>query len=281
MLGRTRRWTERLSLGGLAVAGFAVGVADLLGWLDKVAPKGVATLTLLLVSGVIVVLLVELTPLRALDDIRDRLAGLDIDTIAAALRREHYAGVVRVHQRFPDEVFADYVGQARRVTILNTWIPNLDLLERQLAAAIVDHRAEVRIMLLHPKSLLVGLRDEALRGRSGSSGDSGDAHVRTGVTNCLETLARMHRQLPKRHGHLKVRVFNSLTSVSVYRADRHYLVSVFLHGQLAIHSPQFEIEGTEDTVLGQQIQRELDTLWDMGHDIDLNDWTRSIDKIRF
>jgi hypothetical protein len=53
MPSRTRRWTERLSLGGLAVVGFA----DLLGWLDRVAPKGVATLTLLLVSGVIVVLL--------------------------------------------------------------------------------------------------------------------------------------------------------------------------------------------------------------------------------
>jgi hypothetical protein len=278
MPGRTRRWIERLSLGGLAVAGFTVGVADLLGWLDKVAPKGVATVTLLLVSGVIVVLLVELTPLHALDDIRKRLAGLDIDTIAAGLRREHYGGVVKVHKRFPDDVFAGYVEQARHVTILNTWIPNLDLLERQLEAAIVDHRAEVRIMLLHPKSLLVGLREEALRGRTD---DSGDAHVRTGVTNCLETLARMHRRLPKRQGNLKVRVFNSQASVSVYRADRRYLVSVFLHGQLAIHSPQFEIEGTEDTVLGEQIQRELDTLWDIGHDVDLNDWIRSIDKIRF
>jgi hypothetical protein len=77
-------------------------------------------------------------------------------------------------------------------------------------------------------------------------------YVRTGVTNCLETLARMHRRLPKRQGNLKVRVFNSQASVSVYRADRRYLVSVFLHGQLAIHSPQFEIEGTEDTVLGEQ-----------------------------
>jgi hypothetical protein len=278
MPGRTRRWTEWLSLGGLAAVGFAVGVADLLGWLDKVAPKGVATLTLLLVSGVIVVLLVELTPLHTLDDIRKRLAGLDIDTIAAGLRREHYGGLVKVHKRFPDEVFAGYVEQARQVTILNTWIPNLDLLERQLEAAIVDHRAEVRIMLLHPKSLLVGLREEALRGRSD---DSGDAHVRTGVTNCLETLARMHRRLPRRQGNLKVKVFNSQASVSVYRADRRYLVSVFLHGQLAIHSPQFEIEGTEDTVLGEHIQRELDTLWEIGRDVDLNDWIRSIDKIRF
>lgn len=278
MPGRTRRLAERLSVGGLAVVGFAVGIADLLGWLDKVAPKGVGTMTLLLVSGVVVVLLIELMPLRALPDIRDRLAGLDIDTLAAGLRRAHYGGVVKVHKRFPDDVFLDHVGRARQVTILNTWIPNLDLLERQLETAILEHRTEVRILLLHPKSLFVGLREEALRDQSD---DTGDAHVRTGVLNCLDTLSRMHRKLPKRQGNLKVRVFNSLASVSVYRADRHYLVSVFLHGQLAIHSPQFEIEGSEDTVLGTQIQRELDTLWDIGHDVDLTDWKRSVDKIRF
>ncbi|WP_340688234.1 hypothetical protein LCL61_19920 [Amycolatopsis coloradensis] len=76
-------------------------------------------------------------------------------------------------------------------------------------------------------------------------------------------------------------MFNSQASVSVYRADGRYLVSMFLHGQLAIDSPQFEIEGTHDTVLGEQIQRELDTLWDIGRDVDLGDWNRSIDMIRF
>lgn len=278
MAAKGRQWTERLTVGGLAVVGFVVGIAELLGWLDKVAPKGVGAVTLMLVSGVILVLLVELAPLSALPDIRDRLAGLDIDTIAASLRRTHYGGVVKVHKRFPDEVFIDHVARARRVTILNTWIPNLELFEPQLEAAILNHRAEVRILLLHPRSLFVGLREEALRDLSD---DSGDAHVRTGVNNCLDTLARMHRKLPKRQGNLKVRVFNSLASVSVYRADGNYLVSTFLHGKLAINSPQFEIAGSEDTVLGVQIQRELDTLWDIGHDVDLTDWHRSIDKIRF
>lgn len=42
-------------VGVLAVVGFAVGVADLLGWLDEIAPEGVATPTLLLASGVIVI----------------------------------------------------------------------------------------------------------------------------------------------------------------------------------------------------------------------------------
>ncbi|OXM53010.1 hypothetical protein CFP75_08905 [Amycolatopsis alba DSM 44262] len=272
-----RRWLELLSLGGLAVVGFTVGIAEQLGWLDKVAPKGVSTLTLIMVSGVVVVLLIELTPLRALEDIRDRLAGLDIDSIASSLRRSHYGGVVEVHKRFPDDAFAARVAKAKQITILNTWIPNLELLEHELEAAIVDRRAEVRIMLLHPNSMLVGLREAAL----GRTDGAGNAFVSTGITNCLETLSRLHRRLARRQGNLKVRVFNSQASVSVYRADGHYLVSMFLHGQLAINSPQFEIEGTHDTVLGEQIQRELDTLWDIGRDVDLGDWNRSIDMIRF
>ncbi|MFC3453427.1 hypothetical protein [Amycolatopsis speibonae] len=277
MLRRMRRWLELLSLGGLAVAGFAVGIAEQLGLLDKIAPKGVTTLTLIMVSGVVVVLLVELTPLRALEDIRDRLAGLDIDTIASTLRRSHYGGVVEVHKRFPDDAFAARVAKAKQVTILNTWIPNLQLLERELEAAILDRRAEVRIMLLHPNSMLVGLREAAL----GRTDGAGNAFVSTGITDCLETLHRLHRRLARRQGNLKVRVFNSQASVSVYRADGRYLVSMFLHGQLAVNSPQFEIEGTHDTVLGEQIQRELDTLWDIGRDVDLGDWNRSIDMIRF
>ncbi|WP_410660054.1 hypothetical protein [Amycolatopsis sp. lyj-112] len=276
MLRRMRRWLELLSLGGLAVVGFGVGIADQLGWLDKVAPKGVATLTLLMLSGVVVVLLVELTPLRALDDIRDRLARLDIDTIAQSQRRSRYGGVAKVHKRFSDDDFVERIAKANQVTILNTWIPNLDLLEKELEAAIRDRRAEVRIMLLHPKSLLVGLREAAL----GRSEQAGNAFVRTGIMNCLETLARMHGRLAEHQGNLKVRVFNSQASVSVYKADGRYLVSMFLHGQLAINSPQFDIEGSEDTVLGEQIQRELDTLWDIGRDVDLGDWNRSIDMIR-
>ncbi|MFI6308155.1 hypothetical protein ACIBCH_40220 [Amycolatopsis thailandensis] len=277
MLRRMRRWLELLSLGGLAVVGFVVGIAEALGWLDKVAPKGITTLTLIMVSGVVVVLLVELTPLRALEDIRDRLAGLDIDTIASSLRRTHYGGVVEVHKRFPDDPFAARVAKAKQVTILNTWIPNLELLEHELETAIVERRAEVRIMLLHPNSMLVGLREAAL----GRSDGAGNAFVSTGIASCLDTLSRLHRRLAKRQGNLKVRVFNSQASVSVYRADGRYLVSMFLHGQLAINSPQFEIEGTHDTVLGEQIQRELDTLWDIGRDVDLGDWNRSIDMIRF
>ncbi|WP_405064058.1 hypothetical protein OG474_21065 [Kribbella sp. NBC_01505] len=270
------RWIQWLTLGVPAIAALAVGLADQLGLADKVSEKSVARLTLLLVGSAILNLFVALQPLDALRDIRRRLAGLDLEGVAEQQRREQYAGVTKVHRVFPVEVFEGYLATAQQVTILNTWIPNLGRLERDLRTAITERRTEVRILMLHPKSELVGLRDAALRA---SSGDAGAAHVRSGVEDCLQKLCNLHSRLDRGHrSYLKVRVFDSQASISVYRADQHYLVSVFLHGQLAIDTPQFEIEGAEDTILGVQVQEELDQLWNIGHDVDLANWRESIEK---
>ncbi|GAA1345941.1 hypothetical protein [Saccharothrix algeriensis] len=273
MPGRLRRRAERSALVVMAVLGIAVLVADAVGWLDRLAPGGVIPkITLLVLSTVTVVLLLEVERFQALDRIQDSLAGLDIKGIAAALREEHYAGLVKVHRKFDDELFGRYVDQAKRVTVLNTWIPNLELLRADLEQAL-KRRAEVRILLLHPKSRVTDIRDRALRERGV---DPVAEPVRDGILRCLRILHSIHRDLDeRRRGRLKVRLYNSLPAVSVYRADERYLVSMFLHGQLAIDSPQFEIDGA-DTRLGRQIQRELDTLWEIGRDIDPGDWQRGI-----
>jgi hypothetical protein len=189
------------------------------------------------------------------------------------MREEHYGGLVKVHRKFDEQVFGAYVERARQVTILNTWIPNLELLRADLER-VLKRRAEVRVLLLHPKSLVTDLRDRALRERGVNQVTR---PVREEIERCLDVLESIHSDLDeRRRGKLKVRVYNSLPAVSVYRADDHYLVSMFLHGQLAIDSPQFEIDGT-GTRLGQQIQKELDTLWNIGHDVDLANWQRDID----
>jgi len=272
--GKLRRRAERLGLGTIAILGIAVLAADTLGWLDRLANgDAIPKITLLMLSTVTIFLLLEVERFQTLDKIEASLANLDIQGIAQTLRREHYAGAVKVHRRFLDTDFSKYLGRAKHVTILNTWIPNLQMLRSDLEAAL-NRRAEVRILLLHPKSMVTGLREQALRERGVTEIDE---PVRDGIERCLGILDTMCRQLDaRRRSKLKVRVFNSLPSVSVYRADDHYLVSMFLHGQLAIDSPQFEIEGA-DTVLGRQIQRELDTLWEIGHDVDPTNWTRSID----
>lgn len=271
-----RRRAERAALAVMASLGIVVLAANELGWLDRLAPGGVIPkITLLILSTVTIFLLLEVERLQTLDKIEASLANLDIQGIAAALRDKHYAGLVKVHPRFSEELFGEYVGKAKQVTILNTWIPNLELLREDLEQAL-KRRAEVRILLLHPKSMVTGLRERALRERGV---DQGGEPVRDGIERCLKVLHSMHRDLDdRRRGKLRVRVYNSLPAVSVYRADEHYLVSVFLHGQLAINSPQFEVDGAE-TPLGRQVQRELDTLWDIGHDVALDDWQRGIDLI--
>jgi uncharacterized protein DUF4062 len=193
------------------------------------------------------------------------------------VRRDQYGGLERVHERFPDEVFIRYVESARRVTILNTWIPNLVRLRRALAGAL-ERRAEVRALLLYPYSDLAGVRDRALRTRGVTSMD-GSVNVTDGVERSLKTLASIAGQVDaEARASLQVKVYNSQPSIAVYRADEHYLVSMFMHGQLAIQSPQFEISGA-DTVLGSHVQDELETLWTIGYDVDPLDWSGDLSRI--
>lgn len=274
-----RRRAERLALAVMAATGIAVVVADLVGWLDSAAASNaLPKITIVILSTVTLFLLLEIARFETLDNINSQLSKLDIDAIAGRLRNEHFAGVTKVHPRLIEEEYLSYVARARdELTILNTWIPNLQRLQEAIAEAIISRRVQVRILLLFPHSGVAQLRDEALRTvRDPAQQDN----VREGVERCLSILEHIHRQIgAERHELLTVRVYNSLPSISVYRADSTYFVSVFLHGQLAIDSPQFEINGT-DTVMGREVQRELDTLWGIGHDVDLRDWRRSLQAMR-
>ncbi|MGG8408090.1 hypothetical protein ACM614_16510 [Streptomyces sp. 12297] len=291
MDGDFRYRAERIALAVMAASGVLVLLADLFGWLDVLAPGGaLPKVTLLILSTVTVFLLMEIDRLRKLDDVDDRLAvldanmqaqlsKLDIDAVAQRLRQERYAGVIGVHGRFPEEEFIRYVENARQeVVILQTWIPNLPHIKRALEKAIVDRRVPVRVLLLHPSSPVAGLRDEALR----TVRDPAlAADVRASVEGCLAGLAELDRaggRPAEDRALLQVRVYNSLPSIAVYKADEHILVSSFLHGQLAIDSTQIEIDGG-DTVMGQEVQRELSTLWSIGREVDLRDWRASLRSI--
>ncbi|MGW5849206.1 hypothetical protein ACWFQ8_14855 [Streptomyces sp. NPDC055254] len=265
---------ERISLGTMAAAGIAVLLADLFGWLDRMAPGGtLPKITLLILSTVSLFLLMEVDRLKVLDNINTQISKLDIDGLAGGLQRGRYGGLVQVHPRFPDATFKELLRGARhQVAVLQTWIPNLDRFQDDLRAALTERHVEVRILLLHPKSPVAGLRDEALRtGRRAGAVD---------VEGNLEALRSVHERLaPGDRARLQVRVYNSLPSTAVYKTDERYLVSSFLHGRLAINSTQTEIDGS-DTVLGEEIQQELDILWDIGAPVDLNNWRTSIDRNR-
>ncbi|MFJ3204548.1 hypothetical protein [Streptomyces sp. NPDC086989] len=289
MSGEFRQRAERIALGLMAASGVVVLLADLFGWLDALAPGGaLPKVTLLILSTVTVFLLLEIDRLRKLDDVQAQvsaldanieahLSKLDVDAVAQRLKQEHYSGVVRVHRRFPEDEFTEFAHRAaREVVILQTWIPNLEHIEPALRKAVVDRRVPVRIMLLHPASPVAGLRDEALtavRDRALA------VDVRASVERCLAGLAELCLGIrPESRALLRVRVYNSLPSIAVFKVDGHFLVSSFLHGQLAIDSTQTEIDG-DDTVMGTEVRKELDTLWRIGRDVDLGDWRNSIGDI--
>ncbi|MET9882843.1 hypothetical protein ABZZ20_06685 [Streptomyces sp. NPDC006430] len=280
---------ERVALALMATSGVVVLLADLFGWLDALAPGGaLPKVTLLILSTVTVFLLLEIDRLRKLDDVQAQvtaldanieahLSKLDIDSVAQQLKQEHYSGVVKVHRRFPEDEFTEFVhGAGEEVVILQTWIPNLEHLESALKKAIVDRQVPVRIMLLHPASPVAGLRDEALtavRDRALA------VDVRASVERCLAGLAELYLAIREEsRPRLQVRVYNSLPSIAVFKVDGHFLVSSFLHGQLAIDSTQTEIDG-DDTVMGAEVRKELDTLWRIGSDVDLRAWRDSIRNI--
>ncbi|MFD4244486.1 hypothetical protein ACFWP3_23255 [Streptomyces sp. NPDC058525] len=267
-----RNRAERIALGAMATAGVGVLLADLLGWLDKMAPGGtLPKITLLILSTVTLFLLMEFDRLKVLDTMNAQVSRLDIDGIEGQLRRERYDGVTRVHPSFPEAAFIELLKNARwEVAILQTWIPNLEQLKTELTKAVTERRAEVRILLLHPSSLVADLRDRALQ-----TGEAGRVDVR----GSLELLKSVYDAVPAELRHrLQVRVYNSLPSIAVYKADERYLVSSFLHGRLAIQSTQLEIDGCE-TAMGREVQEELDKLWGIGRDVDLRDWQRSIDTM--
>ena len=274
-VGAVRHWAEKITLALLATAGFAVAIADLFGGLDKIngaLPK----ITLLILSTVTLFLLLEIDRLKLLDSVHAQLSKLDIDTIARELRREHYGGATKVHESLAEDMFIARLEAAERdATILQTWIPNLQRLEKALEDAI-KRDVHVRVLLLQPTSLVVGLRTEALRL---VQDPARSPDVKANVELCLSILTSIFKNTGADRERLQVRVYNSLPSIAVYRADEHYFVSSFLHGQLAIDSPQIEISGN-DTAMARSVQRELDTLWRIGYDVDLNDWRRSIDIMR-
>lgn len=260
----------------MAASGILVVLADLVGWLDgMVSSDALPKVTLLILSTVTLFLLLDLDRLKMLDNVHRQLSKLDIDTIARELKQQHYGGVVQVHQSFPEEAFTRLVNASEQeIAILQTWIPNLHRFQRALKKAVLDRNVEVRILLLHPSSPVARLREEALRRDPALAED-----VKANVERCLSLLASIAADVPTRdRSRLQVRLYNSLPSIAVYKSDDTYLISSFLHGQLAIDSTQVEVDGST-TAIGEQAQRELETLWRIGCDVDLGNWRDSLRTI--
>jgi hypothetical protein len=225
-------------------------------------------------------------------DHEDRLAGtapapaaaasVDANPAAATsawplAAEDQASGIVRVHKNLDYHLLVDHMADAGEIVILNTWIPELNI----LADALVDALARgtyVSILMLYPDSHIAQLRSQALQ--HSTKERFREDRVRPGVRHCLEVLAAIARTVDAEfRRHLRVRLYDSLPSISVYGVDDRAFVSVFLHGQLAVKSVQIEVQG-EDSLMGRLVFTELETLWGIGQEFkDVEQWQTELDEM--
>jgi len=100
------------------------------------------------------------------------------------------------------------------------------------------------------------------------------------VRHCLEVLASIARSVDDdTRRHLRVRLYHSLPSLSIYGVDDRAFVSVFLHGQLAVKSVQIEVLG-QDSVMGRLAFGELEALWEIGREFgDVTQWETEMESM--
>ncbi len=187
------------------------------------------------------------------------------------------AGIVRVHKNLDYHLLVDLMAEAEEIVILNTWIPELNILDDALVEALA-RGTYVSILMLYPDSQIARLRSQALQGATPAR--VREDRVMPGVRHCLEVLAAIARTAgDDGRRHLRVRLYHSLPSISVYGVDDRAFFSVFLHGQLAVKSPQIEVLGQE-SLMGRLVFRELETLWETGHEFeDLEQWETELEDM--
>jgi hypothetical protein len=187
------------------------------------------------------------------------------------------AGIVGVHKNLDYHLVGDYMASAEEIVILNTWIPELNILDDALVEALA-RGTYVSILMLYPDSQIARLRSQSLQ--NSPQARLREDRVRPGVRHCLEVLAAIARTIDDDgRRHLRVRLYDSLPSISVYGVDDRAFFSVFLHGQLAVKSPQIEVLGQE-SLMGRLVFRELETLWDIGHEFeDLEQWETELEEM--
>ena len=187
------------------------------------------------------------------------------------------AGIVRVHKNLDYHLLVDLMAEAEEIVILNTWIPELNILDDALVEALA-RGTYVSILMLYPDSPIARLRSQDLY--SATTARPREDRVKPGVRHCLEVLAAIARTVDDDgRRNLRVRLYHSLPSISVYGVDDRAFFSVFLHGQLAVKSPQIEVQG-QDSLMGRLVFRELETLWETGQEFeDLERWETELETM--
>ena len=171
--------------------------------------------------------------------------------------------IYHVFDKFPDEKFSDQVRHGQQVQILTTWIPYLEMFVDSISYAL-RAGACIEILMLDPASPLAELRSQAIS----SVRVVGRNRIQKGVADNLALLAEVAQSLtnPQRQ-RLRIHFYHSLPSVLLYQVDQFCLAGFYLHGRMASHTPQLQVNTR--SLLGQALQTEFETLWKSSRCIEL------------
>ncbi|TMQ04683.1 MAG: hypothetical protein E6J91_42775 [Deltaproteobacteria bacterium] len=184
--------------------------------------------------------------------------------------------VCPVFASFPMPEFRQAVHQAKRLHILQTFIPytqHLHLFEPDLMDAI-ERGCEVQVLLSSPWSTVVELRQQALSLAYGRN------IVRDQVRINLEHFAARARALPAdQRGLLEVRVHTAMPSMSIYRVDDLFFAGHYFQGHLAIDSPHLRVSNPRSS-MGWRLAREHLEIWRASTTVqvdfmNIEDWLRA------
>lgn len=167
--------------------------------------------------------------------------------------------IYHVFAKFPDEKFSDHVCQGQQIRILTIWMPYLEMFLDSLYIAL-RAGASVEILMLEPDSPAAELRSRAISAVNVPVTLLGRNRVQKGVADNIAMLAEVAQALTsqQRQG-LRVGFYHSLPSVLLYQVDHFCLAGFYLHGRMASHTPQLQVNTR--SLLGQALQTEFETLW--------------------
>jgi hypothetical protein len=189
-------------------------------------------------------------------------AAFPTDTFAAALERllhNQEQAKQNVHEENDHKVDDPPVENHKEVAILQTFAPNLEHYRTHLSRCL-QAGVRVRILLAWPYSLAAGLREEVLK-RYADEPLAEDFAIQSSVIANLETLEATIRAC--RHpANLEIRLYDTLPSLSLYRAGSTLLAAPFLHGALAIHTFQLELDlRASDALLTGTLLNDFERMW--------------------
>ena len=178
-----------------------------------------------------------------------------------------------IFDKFPDKEFNDQLRQGRRIRILTTWIPYLDMFWEALLAAL-QQGGRAEILMLHLQSIIAQFRSLDIS----MPNPPIKTRVQQGLHNNFMALANAAQILPAaQQPALQVRVYHALPSVLLYQVDEFCLAGFYFHGHMASYKPQLQVNLA--SALGQALQEEFDLLWKIGWPIsNLANWQAEVEQ---